>query len=77
MAPVPGTKVQGDPENVPVPVLANATVPVGAVALTLLVSVTVALQVVDCPMFMLAGEQETVVIVLCPVPIVASSLVVR
>ena len=46
LVPRPGSNVQGDPENVPVPVLPNDTVPVGAVAFILAVSVTVAVQLV-------------------------------
>ena len=46
LEPTPGTKVHGDPEKVPVPVLANATVPVGAVGLVLFVSTTMTVQLV-------------------------------
>ena len=38
-------KVHGDPVKVPVPLLVNETVPVGALAVPLEVSVTVAVQV--------------------------------
>jgi hypothetical protein len=62
--------------KVPVPVLANVTVPVGVVAFTL-VSVTVAVQLVALFATIVAGWHDTVVMVLCPVPMVASSLVER
>lgn len=69
--------VQGDPEKVPAPVLANVTVPVGVVAFTLAVSITVAVQLVALFATTMAGWHDTVVMVLCPVPMVASSLVER
>jgi len=64
------------PENVPVPLLRNDTVPVGVVALEL-VSVTVALQFVTSLATIVDGLQVTVVTVMCPFAIVASSFVFR
>ena len=64
------------PENVPVPLLRNDTVPVGVVALEL-VSVTVALQLVTSLATTVDGLQVTVVTVMCPFAIVASSFVFR
>jgi len=64
------------PENVPVPLLRNDTVPVGVVALEL-VSVTVALQLVTSLATTVDGLQVTVVTVMCPFAIVASSFTFR
>ncbi len=64
------------PVNVPVPLLRNETVPVGVVALEL-VSVIVALQLVTSLATTVDGLQVTVVTVVCPFAILASSLVFR
>ena len=61
----------------PVPLVAKATVPVGKVALTDDVSVTVAVQLVELFTRTAAGLHVTVVVVLCPMKTAASSLVVR
>ncbi len=51
-------KVHGDVVNVPVPVEAKLTVPVGVVGLPFAVSFTVAVQVVGALTTTLVGEQE-------------------
>ena len=51
-------KVHGEVVNVPVPLLVNATVPVGVVGVAD-VSVTVAVHVVDAPKATLEGVQDT------------------
>ena len=66
-----------DPENVPVPLERNETIPVGVVGAVALVSVTVALQLVTSLATMDDGLQVTVVTVVCPFEIVASSFVLR
>jgi len=56
------TRVQGDPLNEPVavPVLVNATVPAGADAVPAAdVSLTNAVQLVDCPTTIVEGEHTT------------------
>ena len=55
-------RVQGEPVNVPVPLLVKVTVPVGVVGVAE-VSVTVAVQVVDAPKATLEGLQDTDVVV--------------
>lgn len=65
------------PANVPVPLLRNDTIPVGVVALVELVSVTFALQLVTSLATTVDGLQVTVVTVVCPFAMVASSLVFR
>jgi hypothetical protein len=65
------------PVNVPVPLLRNDTVPVGVVAAVELVSVTVALQLVTSLATTVDGMQVTVVTVVCPFEIEASSFVFR
>jgi hypothetical protein len=55
--------VQGEPVKVPVPLLPNATVPVGALAVPVEVSVTVAVQVVGEFTGKEAGVQLTAVVV--------------
>ena len=56
--------MQGDPVNVPVPLLVKETVPVGALAVPVEVSVTVAVHVVgELLTVMLDGEQLTAVVV--------------
>jgi len=60
-APVPA-RVHGEVVNVPVPLLVNATVPVGVVGVAD-VSVTVAVHVVDAPKATLEGAQDTDVVV--------------
>jgi len=55
--------VHGDPVNVPVPLLANVTVPVGVTAVPAELSVTVAVQVTVPPMLIELGEQLTLVMV--------------
>ena len=65
------------PENVPVPLVKKDTVPVGVVGAVALVSVTVALQLVTSLATMDEGLQVTVVIVVCPFDMVASSFVFR
>ena len=50
--------VHGEVVNVPVPLLVNATVPVGVVGVDD-VSVTVAVHVVDAPKATLEGAQDT------------------
>jgi hypothetical protein len=62
VAPVP-LSVQGDPVNVPVPLLANDTVPVGVTAVPGELSVTVAVHVTVPPMLIEDGEQVTLVMV--------------
>ena len=54
--------VQGEPLNVPVPLLLKVTLPAGVVGV-LDVSITVAVQFVEAPIATLAGVQETVVVV--------------
>ena len=54
-------KVQGDPVKVPVPLLVNETVPVGALALPPEMSVTVAVHVVPTLTATDEGEQLTLV----------------
>ncbi len=76
LLPIP-MSVQGELVKVPVPVLANITVPVGVVGAVALVSITVAVQLVALFATTVAGWHVTVVVVVCPDPIVASSLVVR
>jgi len=49
--------------NVPVPLLANVTVPVGVTAVPAELSVTVAVQVTVPPMLIELGEQLTLVMV--------------
>ena len=61
-APVP-LSVHGDPVNVPLPLLANDTVPVGVTAVPAELSVTVAVQVTVPPMLIELGEQLTLVMV--------------
>ena len=64
--------------NVPVLLLAKVTVPVGVIVPVLLVSVTVAVQLVELLTRTVAGLHVTVVVVGSPVcTIVASSLVER
>ena len=63
--------------RVPIPVLANVTVPLGVVAFTAAMSITVAVQLVALFATTVAGWHDTVVMVLCPFPMVASSLVER
>ena len=59
-----GTRVQEELLNVPVPLVANATVPVGGLAvLTPLESVTVAVQAVADPIVTDAGKHSTAVVV--------------
>ena len=53
---------QGEPVNVPVPLLVKVTVPVGVVGVAE-VSVTVAVQVVDAPKATVEGLQDTAVVV--------------
>lgn len=65
------------PVNVPVPLLRNDTVPVGVVAAVELVSVTVALQLVTSLATSVDGLQVTVVTVVCPFDMEASSFVFR
>jgi hypothetical protein len=65
LAPVP-TRTHV-PVNVPVLLLENATVPVGVVAPVLLVSVTVAVQLVELLTITVAGVQFTIVVVGSPV----------
>lgn len=65
------------PVNVPVLLLARVTVPVGVVVPVLLVSVTVAMQLVELLTRTVAGLHVTVVVVGSPLCTVASSLVVR
>ena len=55
--------MHGDPVNVPVPLLANVTVPVGVTAVPAELSVTVAVQVTVPPMLIELGEQLTLVMV--------------
>ena len=55
--------MQGDPVNVPVPLLVNATVPVGALVVPPDVSVTVTVHVVAPPTPVEVGEQFTLVVV--------------
>ena len=55
-------RVQGEPVNVPVPLLVKVTVPVGVVGVAE-VSVTVAVQDVDAPKATVEGLQDTVVVV--------------
>ena len=55
-------KVHGEVVNVPVPLLVNATVPVGVVGVAD-VSVTVAVHVVDAARATLEGVQDTDVVV--------------
>jgi len=55
--------VHGDPVNVPVPLLANDTVPVGVTAVPAELSVTVAVHVTLPPMLIEDGEQLTLVMV--------------
>ncbi len=60
----PATKLQFPEElKLPVPLETNATDPVGVVAPEVEVSVTVAVQEVDCPITTGEGMQATVVIV--------------
>ena len=66
-----------EPENVPVPLERSETIPVGVVGAVALVSVTVALQLVTSLATMDDGLQVTVVTVVCPFEIVASSFVFR
>jgi len=63
--------------KVPVLLLAKATVPVGVIVPVLLVSVTVAVQLVELLTRTVGGLHVTVVVVGFPVCTVASSLVVR
>jgi len=63
--------------KVPVLLLAKVTVPVGVIVPVLLVSVTVAVQLVELLTRTVAGLHVTVVVVGFPVCTVASSLVVR
>jgi hypothetical protein len=63
--------------KVPVLLLAKVTVPVGVIVPVLLVSVTVAVQLVELLTRTVAGLHVTVVVVGSPVCTVASSLVVR
>jgi len=63
--------------KVPVLLLAKVTVPVGVIVPVLLVSVTVAVQLVELLTRTAAGLHVTVVVVGSPVCTVASSLVVR
>ena len=65
------------PVKVPVLLLANVTVPVGVIVPVLLVSVTVAVQLVALLTRTVAGLHATVVEVGSPVCTVASSLVER
>lgn len=65
------------PLNVPVPLVRNETVPVGVVGAVALVSVTVALQLVTSLATTVDGLQVTVVTVMCPFTMVASSFVFR
>ena len=62
-APVPAS-VQGDPVNVPVLPVVNATVPDGVLVVPAAVSVTVAVHVPACPTFSVAGQAIVVVVVL-------------
>ena len=55
-------RVQGEPVNVPVPLLVKVTVPAGVVGVVE-VSVTVAVQVVDAPKATVEGLQDTAVVV--------------
>ena len=55
--------MHGDPVNVPVPLLANVTVPVGVTAVPAELSVTVAVQLTLPPMLIEDGEQLTLVMV--------------
>ena len=63
--------------KVPVLLLAKVTVPVGVMVPVLLVSVTVAVQLVELLTRTVAGLHVTVVVVGSPVCTVASSLVER
>ena len=63
--------------KVPVLLLAKVTVPVGVIVPVLLVSVTVAVQLVELLTRTVGGLHVTVVVVGFPVCTVASSLVVR
>jgi len=63
--------------KVPVLLLAKVTVPVGVIVPVLLVSVTIAVQLVELLTRTAAGVHVTVVVVGFPVCTVASSLVVR
>jgi hypothetical protein len=63
VTPVP-LSVHGEVVKVPVPLVVNATVPVGVVG-PVAVSVTVAVQVVVPPTATLDGEQLTEVVVVC------------
>ena len=59
-----GTRVQDELLNVPVPLVVNATVPVGGLAVpTPLESVTVAVQAVADPILTDAGKHATAVVV--------------
>ena len=62
-------RVHGEPVKVPVAVVVNATVPVGALATPLVVSVTVAVHVVGELTLTDAGEQSTTVVVACVVTV--------
>jgi hypothetical protein len=63
--------VQGDPVNVPVPLLVKLTVPVGALVVPGEVSVTVAVQVVGLLKLTEAGLQLTPVVVVRVVTVTA------
>src|SRR5438093_13421744 len=67
--------VQLAAEKVP-PLFAKLTVPVGAVAMTGVASVTVAVQLVELPTGTEAGVQVTVVVVGCLVAVTAAAAVV-
>jgi len=61
---LPALNVQGDVANVPVPLVAQLTVPVGVIGVPAApVSATVAVHVVTLLTTMLAGAQTTVVLV--------------
>ena len=62
----------GDPVNVPVPLLVNPTVPVGALVVPPDVSVTVAVHVVAELTATEAGEQLTLVVVVRVVTVTAN-----
>jgi hypothetical protein len=63
--------------KVPGPVLVKVTFPVGVVGRVLFVSVTVAVQLVELATLIALGLHVMVVVVVCPVETVASSLVVK
>jgi hypothetical protein len=66
------------PVNVPLPLLVKVTVPVGVVGAVALVSVTVAVQLVELSAMIIVGWHVTCEVVVCP-PLftAASSFVVR